>query len=52
MKHVINALGWTGLVITLIIILFMSSCKTTKTDYVSKCPDWGSKSSYSFNYRH
>jgi hypothetical protein len=50
MKYIINSIGWTGLIITFI-IMFMSSCKTTKTDYVSKCPDWGSKS-YSFNYRH
>ena len=49
-KYLINTLGWTGIVITLIMMLFFSSCSTSKrVDYVSKCPKWDKHNSYSGN---
>lgn len=41
-----------------LIIIIASSCKTTKEqrrmrpDYVSKCPNWDNKQTYTGNIRH
>lgn len=49
MKNFINTLGWTGIILT-ILVFILSSCSTSKrVDYVSKCPTWDKHNSYSGN---